>query len=74
VLQVSDNGLGIDLSQYENRLFNMYETFHGNSDARGIGLFITRNQVEAMGGKIEVESKVNNGTVFKILLNEKEPG
>ncbi|MBN9299489.1 MAG: PAS domain S-box protein [Filimonas sp.] len=72
VLQVKDNGMGIDLSQYEARLFNMYETFHGNSDARGIGLFITKNQVEAMGGQIKVESEVNSGTVFKILLHEEE--
>ena len=44
----------------------MYKTFHGNSDANGIGLFITKNQVDAMGGKIEIESEVNKGSTFKI--------
>jgi PAS domain S-box-containing protein len=68
ILQIADNGLGIDLNKYGDKLFGMYKTFHGNSDAKGIGLFITKNQVEAMGGKIEVESEVNKGTTFKIFL------
>jgi PAS domain S-box-containing protein len=68
VLQIADNGLGIDMGKYGDKLFGMYKTFHGNSDAKGIGLFITKNQVEAMGGKIEVESEVNKGTTFKIFL------
>ena len=44
----------------------MYKTFHNKKDSRGIGLFITKNQIEAMGGKVEVESEVNKGTIFKI--------
>jgi PAS domain S-box-containing protein len=68
VLEVKDNGLGIDLSRYGKQLFGMYKTFHDNPDAKGIGLFITKNQVEAMGGKIEVESEVDQGTVFRIYL------
>ncbi|KAB2915385.1 MAG: PAS domain-containing protein [Bacteroidetes bacterium] len=68
VLQIADNGLGIDMKKHGEKLFGMYKTFHGNSDAKGIGLFITKNQVEAMGGKIEVESEVNIGTTFKISL------
>ncbi|MEJ5992782.1 PAS domain-containing protein [Pedobacter sp. Du54] len=66
VLRVSDNGIGIDLKKYGEKMFGMYQTFNGNADARGYGLFITKNQIEAMGGKIEVESQVNKGTTFKI--------
>ncbi|MFN0203779.1 MAG: PAS domain-containing protein, partial [Bacteroidia bacterium] len=66
VLAIQDNGLGIDLSKHGHKLFGMYKTFHVNADARGIGLFITKNQVEAMGGKIEVESEVDKGTIFFI--------
>ena len=66
VLQVSDNGLGIDLTKHGEHLFGMYKTFHGNPNARGIGLFMTKNQVESLGGKICVESEPNKGTVFKI--------
>lgn len=71
VLTISDNGIGIDLKRNKNSLFGMYQTFHHHPDARGIGLFITKNQIEAMGGKIEVESEVGVGTAFKIYFNEK---
>ncbi|HEK20726.1 MULTISPECIES: PAS domain-containing sensor histidine kinase [unclassified Mucilaginibacter] len=63
-----DNGMGIDLERYGNQLFGMYKTFHTNPDAKGIGLFMTRNQVEALGGYITVESAVNIGTKFTIKL------
>ncbi len=68
-LEVSDNGLGIDLAKHRDALFGMYKTFHTNTDAKGIGLFITKNQVESMGGDIEVTSEVGKGTVFKVYFN-----
>ena len=67
-LYFEDNGLGIDLKKDGDKLFGMYKTFHEHNDSRGVGLFITKNQVESMDGKIQVESKVNRGTTFKILL------
>ncbi len=72
VLSIEDNGLGIDLKKHQAKLFGMYKTFHNNKEARGIGLFITKNQVEAMGGKIEVESTVNKGTIFKIYMKHEK--
>ena len=63
-----DNGLGIDMEIYGKKLFKMYQTFHKNKDSRGIGLFITKNQIEIMNGTIEVSSKVNYGTTFKIKI------
>jgi PAS domain S-box-containing protein len=72
ILSISDNGLGIDLKRHKNALFGMYKTFHKNQNSRGIGLFITKNQVEAMGGKIEVFSEVNKGTTFKIYFDEED--
>ncbi|MGB3149375.1 MAG: PAS domain-containing sensor histidine kinase, partial [Maribacter sp.] len=71
ILSISDNGLGIDLKKYGKKLFGMYKTFHTNKDARGIGLYITKNQIEAMNGKIRVESEVGKGTKFDIYFNEK---
>ena len=71
ILSISDNGLGIDLSKHAHKLFGMYKTFHGNEDARGFGLYITKTQIEAMGGKIDVESEVGIGTTFKIYFREK---
>lgn len=70
ILSITDNGMGIDLKKHGHKLFGMYKTFHGNRDARGIGLFITKNQIEAMKGKIEVESTVDQGTKFKIHFYE----
>ena len=66
VLEIKDNGLGIDLKRHGAKLFGMYKTFHRNKDSRGIGLFITKNQIEAMGGKVEVDSTPDVGSIFKI--------
>jgi len=67
-LTFADNGLGIDLEKYGDKVFGMYKTFHKNANARGIGLFITRNQIESLGGTIKIESTVNVGTTFTIKL------
>lgn len=63
-----DNGQGIDLRKHGDKLFGMYKTFHENKEARGVGLFISKNQIETMGGKIEVESTVGVGTKFTVFL------
>ncbi|WP_298536050.1 PAS domain S-box protein [uncultured Algibacter sp.] len=68
VLKISDNGMGIDLIKYGKKLFHMYKTFHSNKDSIGIGLFITKNHIESMGGKVEVVSEVDIGTTFSIYL------
>ena len=66
-LEISDNGMGIDLDEYGDKMFGMYRTFHHTSqEAKGIGLFITKNQVEALGGAISVSSTLDIGTTFKI--------
>lgn len=72
ILKFIDNGLGIDLKKHEKKLFGMYKTFHNHADSRGIGLFITKNQIESMNGKIEVNSEINIGTTFKIYLEYEE--
>lgn len=64
----SDNGIGIDLKKYKNKIFGMYKTFHNNHDATGLGLFMTKNHIEVLGGTISVESEVDIGTTFKIQL------
>jgi PAS domain S-box-containing protein len=70
VLNVKDNGLGIDLEKHKDSIFGLYKTFHRNNDARGVGLYLTKNQIENMGGKIEVESTLNFGTTFKVYFKK----
>ncbi|MFC5047821.1 PAS domain-containing protein [Aquimarina hainanensis] len=65
-LEFTDNGSGIDLHKAGDKLFGMYKTFHDHKDAVGIGLFLTKNQIEAMDGRINVESIVGKGTTFII--------
>ena len=63
-MRISDNGLGIDMRAHADKIFGMYKTFHDNEDARGFGLYITKNQIEAMKGRIEVDSELGKGTTF----------
>ncbi|MBS1492126.1 MAG: HAMP domain-containing histidine kinase [Bacteroidetes bacterium] len=72
ILNVRDNGLGIDLHRHGSKLFGLRKTFHRNKEARGVGLFITKTQVEAMGGSIGVISQVNQGSIFYINFNSRE--
>ncbi|ASZ13611.1 PAS domain-containing protein [Chitinophaga pendula] len=65
-LSAIDNGIGIDMERFGSKLFGFRKTFHKNKEAKGIGLFITKTQVEAMGGSIRAESKPGAGTKFII--------
>ena len=68
IITVEDNGIGIDLTKNKDKIFGMYKTFHDNTDAIGLGLFMTKNKVNVLGGTIDVESKIYEGTVFKLIL------
>ena len=54
------------MNRHRDKVFGLYKTFSNNKDAKGIGLFITKNQVEAMGGKIEMSSELHKGTAVRI--------
>ncbi|MFT7230065.1 MAG: PAS domain S-box-containing protein [Bacteroidia bacterium] len=71
ILKVEDNGLGIDMELYGSKLFGLRKTFHKNKDSRGVGLFITKAQVEAMQGTIYADSEPGKGTTFYIRLPKK---
>lgn len=66
VLSFTDNGKGIDLEKYGEKIFGLYKTFHHHPEARGIGLFLVKTQVESMGGTIKVFSQPGMGTTFEI--------
>ncbi|MDJ1498888.1 ATP-binding protein [Cytophagaceae bacterium DM2B3-1] len=66
LLEIEDNGMGIDLEKYGHKLFGLYKTFHAHADSRGIGLYLVRKQVESLGGSIHVDSQVDVGTRFTV--------
>jgi len=68
VILVKDNGLGIDLEKYGNRLFKFSQVFHEGHDSKGVGLFITKAQIESFGGTIQVKSAENKGSEFIVTL------
>lgn len=68
-LSVKDNGLGIDLTKHGSKIFGMHKVFHKHPDANGIGLFMTKAQIESLGGKISVKSEVDSGTTFTVVFN-----
>lgn len=70
-LMVRDNGLGIDLKAHGKELFQLYRRFHNHTDGKGLGLYMVKSQVTAMGGTIDVESQPDQGATFYIRLPER---
>ncbi|HEY9048824.1 MAG TPA: ATP-binding protein [Ohtaekwangia sp.] len=71
-LVFSDNGMGIDLRQQQANIFKLYKRFHTNIPGKGLGLYLVKTQVEALGGDIAVESEVEKGTTFTIEFRHPE--
>jgi signal transduction histidine kinase len=71
VLEVQDNGLGLDLAQYGEELFQLFRRFHPTAaEGTGVGLFLVNRLVQAQGGRIEVESEEGYGTTFRVHLGQ----
>ncbi|WP_394350912.1 ATP-binding protein [Flavobacterium phycosphaerae] len=54
---------------HKDNIFKIRKVFHKHPDARGFGLFMTKTQVESMGGRIWIESIPNKGSTFFIEFN-----
>lgn len=72
VLEVKDNGMGMDLSRYGKNIFKPFTRFTSQAQGKGLGLHLVKTMVEKNGGLIQVESQVDVGTTFKIFLKEYE--
>ncbi|GBF48544.1 PAS domain S-box [Leptospira ryugenii] len=69
-LVFEDNGLGIDLTRNKDKIFGLYQRFHNLPDSKGLGLYLVKSQLQALGGSIRVESQVNVGTKFIIKIRK----
>ncbi|MEQ8364866.1 MAG: PAS domain S-box protein [Cyclobacteriaceae bacterium] len=70
IIEIQDFGLGMNLERDGDKLFKLGSRLHLASEGQGLGLYMTKHQIEAMGGAIEVKSKVGHGTTFTVILNE----
>ncbi|MCD6013193.1 MAG: hypothetical protein K0Q79_3055 [Flavipsychrobacter sp.] len=62
-----DNCIGFDVEKKGHYIFGLYKRFHPDyAEGKGMGLFMVKTQVEALGGKISLKSKVNEGSEFRI--------
>ena len=67
-ISVKDNGIGMDLELYGDQLFKMYKRLNTHAAGKGLGLYITRHQVEALQGSIDVASAPGEGTTFNVKI------
>jgi PAS domain S-box-containing protein len=68
IIRFEDNGIGLDLKRYGDRIFGLYQRFHNHVEGKGMGLYLVREQIRANDGKIEIDSEVGKGTVFRVYL------
>jgi signal transduction histidine kinase len=66
-ITVSDNGLGIN-DQHIDKIFDMFYRTSDTSAGSGLGLYIVKETIKKLNGSIEVSSRVNEGTTFKVIL------
>ena len=69
---VSDNGMGMS-ADFKEKIFDPFTRAEGSVTNKiqgtGLGMAITRNLVEAMGGTIDVESELGQGSCFEVLID-----
>lgn len=74
VIQIEDNGVGMDLDRYGKMLYEPFKTLNktakSDSNSQGLGLFFVKKQIEALGGKIVIESAPESGTTCKLYFKK----
>ncbi|MEM0940484.1 MAG: hybrid sensor histidine kinase/response regulator [Bacteroidota bacterium] len=68
ILSVTDNGIGID-PHFKDQVFGLFSRIHTDKvEGKGIGLYITKSQVESLGGSVGFDSLKGKGSTFKVYL------
>lgn len=66
IVEVEDNGLGIDLKNQGQHIFKLYKRFHHHVPGKGLGLYLVKSQMEIMGGKVDLSSEPDKGSLFRL--------
>jgi signal transduction histidine kinase len=69
VFTVADNGIGIDLSKHADAVFKPYRRFTNLREGKGLGLFLVKSHVEALGGSISLASEPGKGSTFEFSIS-----
>ncbi len=67
-ISVADNGLGLDIDKFKEKLFGLYKRFHTHVDGKGLGLFLVKLQAESLGGQVQIESIPGTGTTIAVVI------
>ena len=68
LIEVHDNGLGLDVERDRDKLFGMFKRLHVHIEGSGVGLYMVKKIVENAGGRIEVASTLGQGSTFGVYL------
>lgn len=72
IVTITDNGIGFDARENQDRLFGLFQTFHKHPEARGVGLFQVKNRLQSIGGGISLESQEGVGTTVTLNFKKHE--
>lgn len=68
IIEFSDQGRGINMEEEGQQLFKWHRPGDQKGDSQGMGLFMTKNQVEMLGGRLVVDSEPGKGSTFWVQI------
>ncbi|NVM22300.1 MAG: PAS domain S-box protein [Desulfobacterales bacterium] len=71
IIEVSDNGCGMD-EETGKKIFDPFFSTKPSREGTGLGLFVSHNLIEGLGGRIEVDSEPGKGSTFRVILPDEE--
>ena len=68
--KIKDNGIGIDMQKYGQKLFYPYQQFHNQASGKGLGLYLVKLQAESLGGMVAMKSEIDTFTEVEVKLRK----